>query len=40
MYIMKYFTKHLKHSRLEKGVLSRVKGNSAIALKALSGAAL
>ena len=40
MYIMKYFAKNLKHSKLERNVLNRVKTNSAIALKALNGTAM
>mmetsp|Transcript_12634 Transcript_12634/g.32727 ORF Transcript_12634/g.32727 Transcript_12634/m.32727 type:complete len:123 (-) Transcript_12634:66-434(-) len=40
MYIMKYFAKNVKHSKLERNVLNRVKTNSAIALKALNGTAM
>ena len=40
MYIIKYFPKYLKHSKIDKNVVKEIKVKSAIALKALNGSAL
>ena len=40
MYIMKYFSKYLKNTKMDRTVLEGLKIKSQIAMKALSGNAL